>query len=547
MEMREERQMFLQRAMTAAKYTLPMLFPKSLDADLNYQNQLSQYDAPYQSVCAQGVNNLASLAMLALFPVDVPFYKYDLEDAEVQKALESKKQQIFQEVAQSASTQEEAEEATAHLLQQHISKIEEALGRRERSIFKEVSNTDDRDKLYTLMVHDLVAGNVVFHMPKGAPMRIIPLTNFVQQKDNYGTVLDIITVEWISPRTLDDDVKAKLSPDKLKQKCLPLYRHQSLEGKHYIITEELCGVTLKSEKAPKATPPMYSVGYRYIPGENYCRGMVEEVIGDVFSLDGLEQAALEYSVGMAKFLIGYLTGQVDKEILINAPNGGFVPMQDANAVFPVRLGSGTEPRLVLETIERKERRLAEAFLMSEAARRDAERVTAEEIKQVIASLEKRHAGFYSNMHISTQLPYLMRKIFLLEEEGKLEPLPNDLITPKVTAGLEALGREGYISRLVQFCSIGQQVLGPQFEAHLIGSEFLRRLGTNMYIEARGLIRPQSEIDKSQAAMKQEAFFASLIDRLGPEAVKQLGPTLMNGGAQPNGNQQQQQQEGQQAA
>ena len=57
-----DRRPYTDRAEKCAKYTIPMAFPKATDSSS------TNYETPYQSIGARGVNNLTSKLMLALFP-----------------------------------------------------------------------------------------------------------------------------------------------------------------------------------------------------------------------------------------------------------------------------------------------------------------------------------------------------------------------------------------------------------------------------------------------------------------------------------------------
>ena len=62
-----EKKAYQDRAEKCAKYTIPMAFPK---ATSTYS---TEYDTPYQSIGARGVNNLASKLLTALVPPNAPF------------------------------------------------------------------------------------------------------------------------------------------------------------------------------------------------------------------------------------------------------------------------------------------------------------------------------------------------------------------------------------------------------------------------------------------------------------------------------------------
>src|SRR4051812_23192491 len=84
----QDRQVFLERAREAAKYTIPALIPpEGFTAS-------SQLYTPYQSLGARGVNNLASKLLLALLPPSSAFFRLQI-DAKVAKEIQPQEWEAF--------------------------------------------------------------------------------------------------------------------------------------------------------------------------------------------------------------------------------------------------------------------------------------------------------------------------------------------------------------------------------------------------------------------------------------------------------------------
>ena len=60
--------------------------------------------------------------------------------------------------------------------------------------------------------------------------------------------------------------------------------------------------------------------------------------------------------------------------------------------------------------------------MNESVQRDAERVTAEEIRLMAEQLESGLAGVYSMLSQELQLPLIKRVLFLMEQAGEIPPI-----------------------------------------------------------------------------------------------------------------------------
>ena len=88
-------------------------------------------------------------------------------------------------------------------------------------------------------------------------------------------------------------------------------------------------------------------------------------------------------------------------------------------------------------VTKKERRLSKAFLMDAAGVRDAERVTAEEIRLVARDLEMSLGGVYTRLAQTFQLP--VARLLLSRIDFKIK---GESVEPIITTGLTALSRSG---------------------------------------------------------------------------------------------------------
>jgi hypothetical protein len=87
-----------------------------------------------------------------------------------------------------------------------------------------------------------------------------------------------------------------------------------------------------------------------------------------------------------------------------------------------------------------------AFLLNSAIQRNAERVTAEEIRYMAQELEAALGGIYSTLSQEFQLPFVTRVMFQMERQKKLPVLPEGLVKPAIITGVEALGRGNDVVR-----------------------------------------------------------------------------------------------------
>jgi hypothetical protein len=169
-----------------------------------------------------------------------------------------------------------------------------------------------------------------------------------------------------------------------------------------------------------------------------------------------------------------------------------------------------------------ERRLNFTFLANESIQRDAERVSATEIRLMAEQLEQGLGGVYSILSAELQLPLIKRVLYLLESLDGMPSIPEGLVNPIVTTGLEAIGRGNDKSRLTEFISTGLQIaqsLDEDTKQRLNMQELWKRLAASLGIEIAGLIRTEEELQSIQAKNQQ----LMLAQQLATQGASQVGP------------------------
>ena len=161
--------------------------------------------------------------------------------------------------------------------------------------------------------------------------------------------------------------------------------------------------------------------------------------------------------------------------------------------------------------EQIERRLAQAFMLND--QRNAERVTAEEVRMTQLITEQSIGSIYSILQTEFQVPYVARKLDILTRENKVPKLPDDLVKPIMTVGLAAVGRGHELEQLVRFTQTLAQTVGPEGLAqYLKPTELITRLAYSMGIDTLGLIKTeqelQAEAQQAQEQAQQQALLQS---------------------------------------
>lgn len=210
-----------------------------------------------------------------------------------------------------------------------------------------------------------------------------------------------------------------------------------------------------------------------------------------------------------------------------APNGAILEGQSED-VTVLQVQKNADFQVASAQVQEIINRLKTSFLMLDAMRRDAERVTAEEIRAVAQELETSLGGVYTVISQEFQLPYISNRMSRMTKEKRLPELPKGVVRPSVITGFEALGRGTDKAKLLEFLSTAQQLFGPQFLSYINPLNGLTRLAASMGIPTEGLVKDEEQLMQEQQQAQEQQSQQMMIEKLGPQALKMAGDV----GAQP---------------
>ena len=277
---------------------------------------------------------------------------------------------------------------------------------------------------------------------------------------------------------------------------------------------------------PKEKNPYLALRWSRIDGEDYGRGFIEEYLGDLKALEGLSKAILEGSAAAARaiFLVRP-NGTTKLKTISQAPNLA-VRQGNADDVSVLQMDKFNDFRVARETLESIERRMAAAFLLNQSVQRDAERVTAEEIRFLANELETSLGGIYSLLSNELQLPLAKRIINSLEKQEKLPKLPKDTVEPVIITGFEALGRGNDANKLATMTQTLAGTIGPEaLIQYLNVSDYIKRVGTGFGIDMKGLIKTEEQVQQEQQQAQQAQLRSEMMKSGTPNAVTQGGEMI----------------------
>jgi hypothetical protein len=489
-----DRHTYLERARDCAKLTIPTLVPPQ------GHSSSTIYPVPFQGLGARGVNHLAASLLMSLLPPNQPFFRLAL-DAEAVRSL-----------GMAGTVRAE---------------IDKTLSSMEHSVMQEIETMALRPAIFEAMKHLIVAGNVLLHL-KDRTIKVYQLEKYVIQRDGDGNISHIVVKETVSKRSLPAEIVEQLQNNPSESKVymagseddVDVYTcvHAVGPGK-WEAWQQIEGQTIESTrgKYTKETFPWFALRMNRIDGESYGRGYVEEYLGDLKSLEALTQAIVEGSAAAAKvlFLVNP-NGFTNAETLARSPNGA-IREGLATDVTVLQIQKQGDFSVALQTIAQIRERLSYAFLLAESTIRNAERVTAEEVRLTTAAVERQLGGIYSILSQELQLPLVRRLMAIMSKEKRLPKVPDEYVKPMIVTGVDALGRGNDLAKLDTFLIGLQQVIGPEALLQYVNvSEYLNRRAAALGIDTDGLVKSEEEI----MAERQQALSSTIMDKAaGPVAGK----------------------------
>ena len=160
-----------------------------------------------------------------------------------------------------------------------------------------------------------------------------------------------------------------------------------------------------------------------------------------------------------------------------------------------------------------ERRLLEAFLVMNV--RNAERVTAEEVRLTQLELEQQLGGIFSLLTTSFLIPYLDRTLLVLQRTNELPKLPKDIVRPAIVAGVNALGRGQDREALTMFMQTVAGTIGPEMMMKFINPlEAIKRLAAAQGIDVLNLVKTEEQVGEDKEQNMQEMQQKILLEQAG---------------------------------
>jgi len=481
-QLSSSRTQFLDMAVECSELTLPYLVTR----DDNYKGKRNLLQ-PWQSVGAKAVVTLAAKLMLATLPPQTSFFKLQVRDDKLGETLDP----------------------------QMRTELDLSFSKIERLIMDFIAASNDRVVVHQALKHLIVSGNALIFMGKDG-LKHYPLQRYVVNRDGNGNVIEIVTKELISRKLLGIE-KPTGSSDEPHEDDAEVYTCVKLDESsgRWIWYQEVDDVMLEGSRstAPKNASPWLVLRFNTVDGEDYGRGRVEEFVGDLRSLNGLSQALVEGASVASKVIFLVSPSSTTKPQTLSKAGNGAIIQGRPEDVGVVQVGKTADFATAAQLAQQIEKRILEAFLVMNV--RNAERVTAEEVRLTQLELEQSLGGLFSLLTVEFLVPYLNRTLLILQRSNQIPKLPKDVVRPKIVAGINSLGRGQDNEALTRFMGTVAQTLGPEALVRFINpSEAIQRLAAAQGIDILNLIRTPEELQQEQDKAMNLQAQQSLVDQTG---------------------------------
>lgn len=453
-----------------AALTVPSVYHNDHTGDIEQDDQTIDY----QSLGAIAVNHLVNKLALAMFAPSRPFFRID-SDAKTKGQLQ-----------QMGVPKSEVVKSFAPL---------------EREAVSVLDGSGHRPKLYQALTHIVVAGNVLLDLSDKIP-RVMGLKYFAVKRNARGVVHCACIREEVLFDELDEAVQKLPSlANKYKEDDrVQFYRTITLAGGKYTVKQYVCNVDLGDEYTSvyeESKLPYHFITWVLEDGSDYGVGLVEQYSRDLTAMSEMSRGVLEGSMaGMEVKWFLNPTSQSTSDQVAKSENGAVLSglATDLTAVTADNSRSIERGEVALA---RYEQRISRAFLLGSGVTRQAERVTAEEIRAQAQELETSYGGVYSALAAAFQRPLA---IWLLKQAGiDLGPL-----NVTVTTGLEALSRGADLDNFrlaLNDLSLMAQ-LPPQLQQRLNPAAVYAFVGAGRGVDLTDLLLSEEQVQANEQAAQQ---------------------------------------------
>ncbi len=475
----------MNRYVDYAVWTLPSIFTRiGLTENIEYQQSVN-------SIGARAVNHLSNKLVLTLFQPAQPFFRIKIA---------SKQAKAIKDAADKG-------DQDAIMLLQHMDEI---LSEAEQEAMMKLDYNHYRTEATTACKLLIITGNALLYHPDNdrSKVHVYSARDYCVIRDLSGAPIEIITRDNKAFSTFSDEIKNSLRANKAKTKYndesdITIYTRCRIEDDGKWHMQQAAEDVMLDSKGIWSTDelPWIVLTWNLLRGENYGRGLVEDYAAVFHALAVLTDALVKSVALAADIKFGVDPSSVANVDDLNKGQPGSYHVLKKDDVFPISTLNQMDIGAVTSMIDKLEKQISTAFLLNSAVQRDAERVTAEEIKYVAQELETAFGGIYSRFAEEWQLKeatLLLKKIHI--KLGKE-------IYPQIITGLDSLSNAGEMNSLelwMKDLSLPTQI-APPFQQAIDPMQYAIYCAIRRGVEYKKILKsPQQMQQEQEQAQQQQA-------------------------------------------
>ena len=491
-----------------AYYTIPSVFPKLETTDQTIGVGM------LDSVGSMVANHFSNKLITTLFSPNRPFYRIVPDE-------QSEEVQMLEEAVESG---DEAKVAQAN---QAYDMLRKAFAKTEKKSIKYLENIGYRTTATTAAKLLVITGDTVIRSTNGERSVAYSMRDYVAKKDMSGNDVILIVRDAMAFGSLSEEHQELVREAGLKEAKkyddmtdITVYTKLSLQAdKRYKVTYGVEAVDLPTDDAGMVTKddsPFTHLSWNLSKGENYGRGLVEDYAGSFHVIDNITTFQLQMAAKAAdiKIFVDPASG-IDVDELNDSETGTYIAGRPQD-VQQGQTGMAQDLQHMEAIIQLHKRQISSAFLYMKGGVRDAERVTAEEMRQDAAELEIAHGGVYSRFASEWQQKVARESTKAVGEDM------GDVVEPQILTGMDSISRVGEMQAVHQFVQdiAILQNLPDEALAILDLKRYAEYSALNRGVEENAFVKTEGQMMAEQQA-QQEAAQAQ-VDMQTNAAVQQEG-------------------------
>ncbi len=468
-ELDGSRQDRLLRAQELARLTAPEVFP------VFGRTNTSSSQLDYQSIGAIATTNLTSKLTTALFRPTVPFFRILPGD------------KLTNDMQKNGQVSESLNPVLA-IMERNAAKMLDVYGQ--------------RPKLYSLIKHLIVTGNVLAHFGKDS-IRVIGMRNYVVKRDYLGRPHTVIVRERILPSELSTDLQEYCQQDLNGLSKVDWFTRIWREPNGSYASDQWLGGKLLPDEFnshwSEATCPWRPQVWSLADEDDWGTGLAEEYLAALSACSILARATTIGAVLGAEFRILVAGNSATNLQAISTSQNGDVLPGTSKDISILSGGNAESLKTAMVLLDKYEQQVSRGFLLHSGTVRDAERVTAREIDMDNQELSARFGGLYPTLGATLQPPVAH---WCLNQANT--PIGKVDLKLQVLSGLDALSRNQDLANLrgalQDMATIGQ--LPPELQARLKMDDVSAAIGNGWGVDFTPYLHTQAEFQQMQEQQQQ---------------------------------------------